>query len=390
MSDRKLAILGLAAAVMVLLTVVVGRVFDRPVRESKLDVPLIQGLDVSKVAVIELGSGDKAVRLKREGNGFILANKDNYPALMSKINNLVASCLDIVVGEAVTENPENHAALEVTEDKALNVVKFLDGQDKLITGLVIGKRDSQAGGSYVRMLSEDASVSNKVYVAAKASWIQMADLSYTEKKFIDVKKEEITRVVVTNSEGSYTIAGDNGKASLQGIGEGKQAKGEDYDQVFSAMVGLEFEDVQKEGKGEALKFDSSYVCYLKDSTICTFLLAKKDDKVYAKCSAEFGDKTEVTMQKGVVESEEQLKEKEAKLLARDAAKEFSKRHEGWVYTLSSWPGNNMLKKFSDLVEAKPAEAKPAEVPVEAKPAEAKPAEVPAETKPAETAPAETK
>jgi hypothetical protein len=352
MSDRKLALLGVAAVVMVALTMVVGRVFDRPVRESKQEVPLIQGLDVSDVAVIELGKGNESGKLRREGKGFVIADKSDYPALMSKINNLVASCLDIVVGEVVTENPANHEALEVTEEKASNVVKFLDGKGKLITGVVIGKRDSQAGGSYVRMPSEDASVSNRVYVTPRVSWLQMASLSYTEKKFIDVKKEEITKVVVTGPEGSYTITGDNGKIELQGIDEGKQAKGTDYEQIFSAIVGLEFEDVKKDGEGEALNFDSSYVCYLKDSTVCTFLLAKKDDKVYAKCSAEFTDKTEVTMQKGVVESEEQLKEKEAKLLARDAAKEFSKRHEGWVYTLSSWPGNNMTKKFLDLVEDK--------------------------------------
>ena len=175
MSDRKLALLGMVAVVMVALTIMVSRVFDMPVHESKQDAPLIQGLNVGDVAVIELGSGDKLCRLKREGKGFVLADTGNYPAVLPKINNLIVSCLDIMVGDVVTENPDNHAELGVTEDTATNVVKFLDSDGKLIAGVIVGKRDSQAGGSYVRMLCEDKSVSNKVYVTPKAAWLQRSD-----------------------------------------------------------------------------------------------------------------------------------------------------------------------------------------------------------------------
>ena len=66
---------------------------------------------------------------------------------------------------------------------------------------------------------------------------------------------------------------------------------------------------------------------MKDSTVYTFNIAAKDGKTFAKCTADFMDKSEV-LKKNTVESEEELKAKEAKLLARDKAEAFAKKTRG--------------------------------------------------------------
>ena len=68
--------------------------------------------------------------------------------------------------------------------------------------------------------------------------------------------------------------------------------------------------------------------------------------------AEFTDKSPVVKKRGVVESEEELKEKESKLLARDTTIKFNKKHKNWIYEIESWRAINMTKKFDELIEDK--------------------------------------
>jgi hypothetical protein len=116
---------------------------------------------------------------------------------------------------------------------------------------------------------------------------------------------------------------------------------------------LTFDDVEKEsGDTRKLYFKNTYICFLKNTGLYTFQLAEKDDKIYIKGSSDFTDKEPVRVKKGVAESDEQLKKKEAKLLAREASLKFNKRHRGWVYQIPSWKAADMTRNLNDLVEDK--------------------------------------
>ena len=68
------------------------------------------------------------------------------------------------------------------------------------------------------------------------------------------------------------------------------------------------------------------------------------------------------------ESEQELKEKEAKLLADDKAKEFTAKHQAWIYEIADWKAKDLTKELSDLLEdikqEKPGEIKQGEKPPE--------------------------
>jgi len=86
-------------------------------------------------------------------------------------------------------------------------------------------------------------------------------------------------------------------------------------------------------------------------------IAQEDGKTYVSCQADFADKTPVTKERKV-ESEEELKKKEAKLLALDKVKEFSQKTQGWVYEIAEYKAKSLTKELSELVED---EEKPEEV-----------------------------
>jgi hypothetical protein len=374
MSDRKLVILGVVAALVVMWAVVQYRVSIGGRKGSVSPVYLIQGLDPADIGSIVLGWGEGAVTLKREGGRFVVVNKDNYPAEAKEINNLLSGCLEVRVSELYTDNPANHEELGVTGQKARSVVKFFRPDSKLITGIIVGK-DRELGqapdkgirgqastvssaepGSYVRLAD-----SNSVYVSQNVPWFGGRAIDYIGQELVSIKREDISSVTVKLSGGEYTLkAGEDGKtvalenmppvSSVEDRNGGRRLKSSDSETVFVGLTTLRFDDVRK-NPGD-LTFDKQFVCKLKDSTVYRVMIAQKDGKTYINCGAEFTDTSPVVKEKEV-ESEEQLKKKEAKLLARDKAKEFAARHQGWVYEIPDWKAKQLTRPLSELLEDQP-------------------------------------
>jgi hypothetical protein len=366
MSNKKLTILAVVAVLMVLWAGVQSRVSNR--RDVEVDGPayLVQGLDPADVASIISGTGEEAVTLKRQQAGFVVSNKDNYPAKTSEINDLFSKCFEIQTAGFITDNPDNHEDLEVTEEKARTVVKFMtaDANSTVLAGVVVGKSEELGGGTYVRLLSSDTATSNKVYIASKSPYFGSGAMSYIEQELISVEQDDIESVTVSPPGGNYTLKTkeDSDEVVLEnGPPAGKQFKSSDGRSVFTALTSLRCDDVKKTSAD--LTFDKQYVCKLKDSTVYTLKIAQKDDKTYIACEAEFTDKTPVTKDSDV-ESPEELKAKEAKLLARDGAQKFAAKHQTWVYEIADWKAKNLTKELADLIEdeEKPDEAEKTEDP----------------------------
>jgi len=356
MSNKKLTILGIVAVLMVLWAVMQSRISNRTEVEPAGLMYLIQGFDPSGVNSIVIGTGEDAFTLKRQGSGFVVADKDNYPAKTSEINSLITKCLEIQTSEFVTDNPANHEDLEIAEENARSVIKFMkaDPNSSLLTGIVIGKTRELGQGTYVRMLSSDTALSNKVYVTANAPWFGGGAMNYVDQELISAKSDDIESVTVSSQDGAYTLRKkqDSDDIILDNIPAGKKLKSNDARSVFTALISLRFDDVKKLPSDMA--FDKQYMCRLKDSTVYALRIAQEDDKTYVSCVAEFTDKTPVEKasidQGGEVESEEELKKKEAKLLARDNAAKFTVKHDGWVYEIAEWKSKNLTKKLDDLLE----------------------------------------
>jgi len=345
MSNKSLAILGIVAAVMVILAMVLSGVSDGPRRGSNGPVYLIQGLDPGSIGKIVIGSGDKAVTLRRRGKSFTVAEKANYPADMKQINELIQKCADIkTTGSVHTSNPANHKDLEVAEDNAKSVVKFFtaDPNSKLITGVVVGKNIEVGQGAYVRLLPNDS-----VFVTTESPWIKDQATDFINQELITVKREDINSVTVSPEGEAYTLkAGAGDAVSLDNLPAGKKLKNTDAKSVLTALTDLRFDDVSR-GIG-GLAFNEQYACTLNDLTVYTLSIARKDDKTYAICNADFTGQRPKGVEKD--ESAEELKKKEALLLAFDNAAVFSARHKGWTYEIPDWKAKNLTMKLADLLE----------------------------------------
>src|SRR5208283_3226627 len=109
----------------------------------------------------------ETVTLKRQDKGFVLPERDDYPASMSRINELLLACLEIRCRSKVTDSKENYRELGVEEsaDDAV-VATFKDSAGQTLFGLVRGK-NAEGGGAYVRLLGQSA-----VYASESSPAIQ--------------------------------------------------------------------------------------------------------------------------------------------------------------------------------------------------------------------------
>ena len=350
MSNKKLSVLGVIAVLMAALAVVQSRINQNVNTADFSSAPLVGGLQIDAVSAVSItGSNTEgAVTLNRSQSGFVVADLDHYPADTSKINSVINSCLDIRTHDEVTDNPANHADLKMTDETARYQVSFLDADGGEIVGVLISEADER-GAAFARLSSAD-----EVYSIQSPPSIPTGAMDFVDAQLLQVPQDQMASVAVQTGSDTYilTATEDGSDVQLKDMPAGKQFKEAAYKSVFGALNSVRFEDVLSDkNTPEDVVFDSSYICKLKDKTVYKLALGKKDDMVYVKVSAEYMGKTP-TKEQGV-ESEEQLKEKETILLAIDAAKQFTQKHSGWVYQVSSFNAENLTKPLSEILEDVP-------------------------------------
>jgi hypothetical protein len=395
MSNRNLLMLGLAAVIMVTLAVIASHLSGTAATSQGTGAGyLIQGLDPDRITSITIEGGGEYITLNKLGKNFVVANKDNYPAKIDEINRVISICLDIRTARFYTDDPANFKDLGVTEENAHVAVKFFKADSTLLTGVIVGNmKEHTQGIAYVRRAGD-----NKVYeTAAQIPWIKKRAIEYTDQQLVNIKWQDINSLTVSgpSADGEtlpivlkrsgnelYVLRfADGGNTiTLDNKPEGKKLKKDVVANILEAIESVKFDDVNaavnaadsNNGPGHNLKFDHRFDCRLNDSTVYTFRFGKlaagglaKDgengstgspSKWFARCTALFMDQSEVTMTKGVTESQAELKKKEAKLLARDAADEFAEKHKGWVYQLPPVKAKNMTKPLAELLEDEPKQA----------------------------------
>lgn len=356
MDNRKLGILAVVAAVMVLWAVVQARLSSGRRAAPTGPTYLIQGLDPAEIDTITVGKGKNPIKIARQEGKFVVTNKSNYPADTKQINDLITKAVDIKTTDRYTSDPKNHDDLQVSEDKARNLVKFFKADGTLLTGVAVGQSKETGQGTYVRLASSD-----DVYMTDESPYFRDRAVDFLDQELTSVKREDVNAVSVTTPEGTYALRSgkDGDSVSLVNMPADKKLKDADAKSVLTALTSLRFEDVNTPAQIQGLSFDHEYICRLNNSTEYRLKLAKKGEKTYLQCDADFKDKTPVTLNPNQKDSQAELKKKEAKLLGQENAQKFTLRHRGWIYEIADWKGKYLTMKQSALLEEKekPAEKK---------------------------------
>lgn len=370
MNQKTFNVLGIAAAVMVVLAILIGSQSQNAQFDESAVRDLVRGLETASIASIKVTNGEDSVELTRSGKAFLVSSRLNYPAETKEISGLIDTVTRIRTSGVVTDDPADHADLGFAAgSEGLQTVEFFDADGKRLVGVeAVQVPDAGGppggGGFRVRLSGEP-----RVYTTGEYLQIRAKATDYVDTSLTQLERDDIAKVSVNIGSDAYTIVDpEDGDPALREVPEGKKAKDSEVTRVLTAAQSLTFTEFMPASEATGFTFDSVFVTEVRPGLEYTFELAEQapdpdsDEgaaaKFYVRGRARYtGPTGQITIKED--DPKEELEKKEAILLARDAAAAFNETHSGWVYEVASWKANPMRKPLADLVEDD--DGKPSEV-----------------------------
>lgn len=414
MKTRTLYIL-IAAAVLALIVAFVMNRSNAPqsgvTEQAK---PLVPGLkehvnDVTGITLVG-AAGKTLLTLRRDKDGWTIAEKSNYPVDMTKVREFLLKLSQATLLEQKTSNPKRYAELGVDDVKdkdakgVLVDIAGLPQPSKLIVGNYNG---GGGGGTFVRRDGDAQSwlANENLTVARNASDWEKRDLA-------DIAASRIRSVTLTGGDGKtlkvYKDQQTDANFKIADVPKGREASSDFVgNNLGSALANLRADDVaaakdmppsDKPSKAHYETFDGVSIdatLWQKDNKDYAQFTASLDtaaanadiDKAQAKAKSDYdaavaaekkpaGDKPEAAK---TVETPKPLavsdpaKDRQDKLEALNGdVAALNKTFAGWTFTLPAFKFADMTKGMDDML--KPLETKKPETKdASKKPASKKPA-----------------
>jgi len=373
---------------------------------------------VNDVSAITLTGADNKVlaTLKRGQQGWLVAEKADYPADVAKIREFLLKLDQATLTEQKTENPKRYAELgvdDVSEKDAKGVLVDIAGLAQPLKLIIGNFNGAGGGGTFVRRAGDAQSwlASGNLTVAKNTS-------EWAKRDLADIASTRLQSIVLTDAEGKMLkIRKDQrGDANFKvaDVPAGRETSSEFVaNSLASVLSGLRADDVvpakdnappEKVHKARYAAFDGLVVeatvwdqggkDYAQFSAHLEAAAANADiDKEQAKAKAEYDAAVEAANKKVAEEKSTTGKEAEANakaasevpkpLAVSDAAKDrqgkldalntevevLDKTFTGWVFVLPSYKFADMTKSIDDMLkplEQKKPDAKDAKAKKDAK------------------------
>lgn len=324
---------------------------------------------LNDVTRVELRSGKSATTLKREGEQWTVANRDNFPAEPAAVKRLLLGLSDLQIVEAKTSLPDSYSRIGVAdpgEGSDSLLVEVYGAADARLAALIVGhaRNGGQQSQRYVRRAGEAQSylVNGKLDGSADP-------ITWLDARIADVDTARVKRVAIEPVEGAkITIAKNKPQDNffdLLDVPAGKMPRSK----ALVSSLGALLLDLRFNSVATAARFADTKP--LRHTTVETFdgLVAhidefEADGKHWARfdfaydatlVSADAAKNaappeaaepppvpgTEAAKPAGESAAKESVEQEAARLKARSA---------GWVYELPDYKLRMLTKRLDDLVQ----------------------------------------
>ena len=240
MTLHKYVALGLIIAMLLVIGVLLPSEQSSPESQASRLLPdLYEQLEsVSSVQVTSL-IDEHRVTLRRSEQGWVVSEKDDYPADFQSILELLTELAELDIAEVKTARADNHGLLQVNDQgENAGTLVVLQPVD---VALIVGK-SSSGKGSFVRHQKD-----NQVYLTDKTITVTPDLLSWVDPVAIDLDLEEVAEVSIATRQAGYlrAVRDPETKALIvQDLPEDRELKYESMvDSLGRTLVNLRFLDV---------------------------------------------------------------------------------------------------------------------------------------------------
>jgi hypothetical protein len=366
----------------------------------KMGEKLLGEFDPNSVAEVRITSGSNVVAVAKKNDNWVVRQRNDYPANAANLSDLLQKFWKMKITEPVRVGPSRLPALDlVPPDKGGRgtVLDLLGSNGQSVRTVLLGKEHMREGrdsspfggggfpdGRYV-MVGNDAK--NIALVNDPLSNVQPTPAEWLNKDFFKVEKIRSIAVTFPNATNSWKLTRETETAEwkLADAGPNEQLDTSKASGVANPLGSPSFTDVVPDGKIDESGTNKPTVVAAEtfDEFIYTIKVGSKTNENYplamSVAANVAGERTPGKDEKPEDKDklDKEFKEKQTKLNEKLAQE---KKYEGWVYLVSGWSLDSLLKERSQLLaekkEEKKEEAGTDGAPKPAGDAAAPPAEVP--------------
>jgi len=295
MKPKTLSILAIATLVAVLGAAWAVRTQRASHRSSEAPEMLFVGLKdrVNDVAKVTIQKGDQSLAIERTPKGWVLPDRDEYPAAFGKVKAVIMGMADLSIVGPRTSKPEllKRIGLEdpTGKDATSTQVTLLDEQGATLASVIVGQsRPGAKPQVFVRRGGEDQSWLVRGQVDASASLANWID-----PKIIDIPRDRVALVAITHPDGEQVTVFRDGREGkdfrVADVPEGRELR---YASVANPIgAGLSMLNAEDVRKADGLDVSSATRVQMHtfDGLVVRADLVDADGKTWAMLSAQADD-----------------------------------------------------------------------------------------------------
>ena len=205
--------------------------------DPRVGQPLVGATEASQAAKLRLSEGGKTVLLVRQTDGtWRDTSYFDFPADFAKLSSFISDLTSAKISRVVTTNPERLTRLEFKDSK----IELLDGSDKVLWTVTLGKTAEAGGGRFVRYGDEP-----KAYLATLNAWLDVDPKNWADATLLTLKPEDVAKVELRfESGGPIVVARANKDAAwtVEHAPAGQRLKADKVSSLLTSLSGLRFSD----------------------------------------------------------------------------------------------------------------------------------------------------
>ncbi|MCE9519298.1 MAG: DUF4340 domain-containing protein [Verrucomicrobia bacterium] len=338
---------------------------------------LLPDLAVNDIKKIRIRESDKQVNLGVTDGKWTVAERNNYPASFDKIKRALTSLHDLKIAGGQPVSKENLASLKLlsladgsTENTGLQF-DLMNDKGETLASFIVGKNVESSGGAsadsfsgpeeqrFIRIAKEDGTA---WLVSEGFSELQPNPQDWIDKSFVDVRKLKTAQIA--NAWGAER-KDENSEFTLMEPKNGDELDTAKVGSLATLLSNPTFTDVLPKDKGTPEFMKDAITAKLttfEDFTYEVRLLDVKEpgkegeSKDYLTFNVTASIPNERTPEKDEKEEDKKKKDEEfaAKKKELEAKLAKEKSLEGWVFEVSNYTVNTLLKRRGEVLRDKPA------------------------------------
>ena len=277
MKTKQLLVLIGVLVVLGLLVLMLENPFGKSEREKKVEaaLPLVPDFKRENVTRIEITALGETTTLVKEGNQWLVASMDNYPADQEAVDEMFDKVAGFKAVDLVSANPEKQSVFQVDSSGA--EAKFSDANDNILAHLFVGKTTPGVFSSYIRAADSNNVYTDEGYLKAT---FDRGYRTWKDRKIFNFNKGDVTHLTIKSEEEDIELQLDaEGKwQMLEPVASAVNQT--EVDNLLDKFSTLETDDFEEEDDPAEYELDdprATVAAKLNDASTRSLLIGKQEE-----------------------------------------------------------------------------------------------------------------